>query len=312
MIELLVKLDDFLCDRYLSQQIQKYVDPSFADFNLDKLDAVSDSISQIIDSVDSLPMMGGDRVVVIENLQKLSKSDLEQLTHSLKKPQSVTHIFLVTDKVDKRTSFYKFISKEHKVQEFKAPYDNQVPAWVDSYIKEQGLTCEAGVGELLATTVGTNLRMLIEEINKLALSVYPQKRITRQAVVDLIGAGVVQNVFLMTENLGLKNLAKVIQLYRQVRLQGEAPIRLVAMILQHFKKLMLLQENASKPDPQLAGQLGVHPFFLKDYKAQASKFHPQKLRRVYRDMMTLSEDLRSVSINPDTLMEEFLQKVCVN
>lgn len=312
MAELLIQLDEFLCDRYVKEQITKHVDPSFADFNLDKKDAVSDPVSDILGSLESLPMMGGDRVVIVENCQKFKKDQFELLVESLKKVGAGVHVYLICDKIDKRTGFYKYIKKDHKILEFKAPYDNQVPAWVESYIKEQGLSCEAGCGELLATTVGTNLRLLISEIDKLATYVHPQKLITRQAIVELVGAGVVQNVFLMTENLGNRNLQKVIELYRQVRLQGEAPIRMVAMILQHFKKLILVQENNRKPDPQLAGQIGVHPFFLKTYRAQAGRFHPQKLKRAYSGLMELSEDLRSVSINPDTLMEEFLQDVCLN
>lgn len=320
VIQLIVNNEDFLTRRHLDKIIQRLVDPETRDFNFDHLSARDISVDQFIAILKTLPMMSPSRLVVIKDFDVYLKSSdktktntkTEALINYFKDPNPQTHVIMVAEKADKRTSFIKQFSKTGEIREFKPLYSNQIPQFIDQEAKELGLTLEPGCAEFMAETIGTNLMSVISELSKLGLFVLPEKKIFRQHVKDLVTSGLVENVFMITNLIGQKKYAEVFKLYSRMKEQGEPIIKLIALIINHFRKLLktraVMQSSQRQDAGQLAQQLGVHRFFVKDYVNQAKRFSTYDLNRVYQKLMGLSVGIRSNGPSPETLFESFLQE----
>ena len=107
-------------------------------------------------------------------------------------------------------------------------------------------------------------------------------------------------------------MKKSFSLFHRFHEQGEPVVRTVSLIISHFRKLLLLKEaQTQKTSEPLEKILGVHPFFVKDYLSQAKAFTQNDLRKIFTNLMSLSENMRSSNMSQETLFENFLQNVCV-
>jgi DNA polymerase-3 subunit delta len=179
--------------------------------------------------------------------------------------------------------------------------------------RELGLNCEAGTCELLVETAGTDLMTLVNELEKLQVYAHPEVKLTRSHVQDAVGQGLVDNVFELTSLLGMRDFAGVNSLFRRMMEQGEAPIMITALVIGHFRKLLLVESSFDKGSSLTPKQiLGNGAYFFPQYQAQARKFPPGKLTRTYTRLMRLSEDLRSSRVDKEILFQDFLLDACLD
>jgi DNA polymerase III subunit delta len=313
VIQLLINNEEFLLLRHLRRLENDLIDEATKDFNYAKVSAHDLCGAHLVDQFNTLPMMSETRLLIVTDVSSYRKQDLDVLTAYFENPVSTTHIILIADKIDKRTSFYKKIKKTGEIFEFKPLYPNQVPAFILKEAGSMGLKLAPGCAEYLSDAVGTNLMTVVGELEKLAIFVLPEKNVTLAQLNALVSVGLVDNVFKITSLIAGKKYHELHNLYMRMKEQGEPVIRLMALIISHFRKLLLLKEAQKKGVGQneLPHLLGVNPYFMKDYLSQARLFALSDLKTIYESLMTTSYQLRTVNISSHTLFESFLQKVCV-
>lgn len=310
--QLLICGEDYLLERHLKRVLSQIVDSATRDFNFEKYSAKDVSISQSLEKIKTFPMMADSRVVVIENFDHYKAEDLEKMLPVLKEDLP-THMIFIASKTDKRTKFYKTFSQCGEVIEFKKPYRNQLADFLRQEAKVLKVDLEVGVAELMVELVGTDLMSLIQELEKLSLYALPEKKVTKKDVQELVAQGLVDNIFELGNLIGQKKLSEASQLFERMIEQGEPVIKIVSLIIGHFRKILLTKENSTSRSPQpLAQLLKVPAFFTKDYEKQARLFPLPELRKVYRTLMQLSEELRFSRIDRNLLFLNFIQHVGVH
>jgi DNA polymerase-3 subunit delta len=311
--QLLIGEEAFLLKRHLDRLLSRLVDPGLKDFNFERVSADSVDAATLKEKLSTFPMMADSRTVVVEDFDAYDKDALEAILSIVSRDDLPAHCLFIAKKFDKRTSFYKSFAKIGEVVEFKKPYSNQVPALLSKEAETLNLKFEPGAAELLVDTLGPDLMSLVGEIEKLALYAHPATKITRAHIKDLVAPGLVDNVFLLGNLLGQRQYAQSAQLYRRMQEQGEPPIKILSLLIGHFRKILLTCEvqNSGRSRVPLESLLKVSPFFVKDYEAQARKFELNELKTLYKKLMRLSEDMRSSRVNKDVLFEGFLQETCV-
>ncbi|MBF0106220.1 MAG: DNA polymerase III subunit delta [Deltaproteobacteria bacterium] len=323
VIQLIVNNEDFLTSRHLDKTLRRIVDPATKDFNYDSFSARETGVDKLIVAMQTLPMMAENRVVVVRDVDAYLTSEeagkkaaaTEALTSYFKDPNPQTHVIMVANKIDKRTSFYKVVSKVGEFIEFKSLYPNQVPQFIEAEARGMGLTLQPGCAGLIAETVGVDLMSVVSELTKLGLYVTPDHLVTRKHVKELVTAGLVENIFLITGLIANKKYADVCNLFIRMQEQGEPLILITSLIISHFRKLLkiksVLSETQSADERGLAAQLGINNFFIRDYISQSKKFTLRQLNAVYNKLMDLSVGIRSTGPSPETLFEAFLQETGV-
>jgi DNA polymerase-3 subunit delta len=177
-----------------------------------------------------------------------------------------------------------------------------------------GLVLAPGVAEELAQTVGHHLRAVVGELEKLALYVHPERRIEMNHVRELVSQGVLDNIFHLTRLIGNKKYAPVCDISRRLTEQGEPIIKILSLVVAHFRKLKLLKSRLQRGpvvEAEMAALLGVAPFFVREYQDQVKLFSSTELTKIYGKLAGVSEDIRSAGVSNQGIWESFLQDVCV-
>ncbi len=96
----------------------------------------------------------------------------------------------------------KKIAKDAVLFESKKIYENQIPAWIESYLKEKGLIIGHKALALLTEYLGNDLSKITNELNKLMINITPPAEITVNDIEQNIGISKDYNVFELHNALG--------------------------------------------------------------------------------------------------------------
>lgn len=278
---------------YYIDRISDFIEKNVLDegekaFNQIVLYGKETDFKTVIDEARQYPMMSRYRVVIVKEAQDMKS--LPELVTYVEKPSPTTLLVLCHKykKLDKRTRFAKLIDEKGLVFESKKLYENQVSSWVTSYIKELGISAEQGVADLLAEYLGADLSKISNELDKLVLNLGGHKKLTQQDVREQIGISKDFDVFELQKAFGERNFVKahLIIRYFSANPAANPVIMVVASLYSYFNKMAVVKYHQSANDQELARLAGVSPYFVKEYKASASRYSFSHLRQIF---MTLKE-----------------------
>ncbi len=284
------------------------------EFNLTILYGKDTDIPDIISTAKRYPMMASHNIVIVREAQHLK--DIEALMPYVEKPLDST-ILVICYKyktLDKRTRFYKSISNAGVVYNSKKLYDNQVPAWIAGYVKQNGYRIGPAALQLLADHLGTDLGKIVNEVKKLFINLEKGSEITPLVIEENIGISKDFNMFEFQNALGAKNKQKAYQItkYFADNPRSNPFVMTTGILYQFFSKVLLYHSLKDKSQKNAASELNVHPFFIKDFIQAAKNYSPNRIVEIFSQLRTY--DLKSKGLGNETtdhgeLVKELTYKI---
>jgi len=279
-------------------------------------------IMSVLNAAKRYPMMSDYQLVLVKEAQDMKwgkedddKKSLDPLLSYLENPLPSTILIFCYKygKFDKRKKTYKAIDKNGVVFESGTLYDNKIPAWIEGYAGSKGYPVNEQASAMLAEYLGNDLSKIANELDKLMLNVQAGQAITIQHVQDNIGISKEYNVFELQSALTKKDPYKVNQIINYFEANPKAnPIVLVLGNLNNFFSKVLLYHYVKDKSPQnLARELGVNPYFVKDYESAARSYNYSKTMQVIG--LLREYDLKSKGVDSNAghgdLMKELMFKI---
>jgi DNA polymerase-3 subunit delta len=299
----------------ISDYIEKNVlDESEKDFNQTVIYGRDTDVPAVIGSAKRYPMMASHQVVIVKEAQYLE--DIENLQPYVEKPLDSTLLVInyKYKKLDGRTTFARELKKKAVLFESKRVYDNQVPAWINDYLKQKGYRITPKATAMLTEFLGSDLSKIVNEISKLVLNIPAKSEINETHVEQNIGISKDFNIFELQNAIGSRNVVKANQIakYFAASPKENPLIKTVIMLFSYFTKLMIYQQLTDKSKNNVASALGISPMFVKDYETAARNYHPEKLRAIIsllREYDLKAKGVDNVSTEDGELLRELLFKI---
>ncbi|MET3503033.1 DNA polymerase-3 subunit delta [Mucilaginibacter rubeus] len=279
-------------------------------------------IMTVLNAAKRYPMMADYQVVLVKEAQDMkwgkdddNKKSIDPVLSYLENPLPSTILVFCYKygKFDKRKKTYKAIEKNGLIFESATLYDNKVPAWVEGYVSEKGYKMNQQGSAMIAEYLGNDLAKIANELEKLMLNVSAGQEITLKHIQDNIGISKEYNVFELQTALTKKDVYKVNQIINYFEANPKSnPIVLVLGNLNNFFSKVLVYHYVKDKTPQnLAREMGVNPYFIKDYE-QAARNYP--LGKIFQVISYLREyDLKSKGVESNAphgeLMKELMFKI---
>ena len=236
------------------------------------------SATQLIETARRFPMMSAQQVIIVREAQQMKNIDMLEIYAKAPMPSTILVICHKGKAVDKRKGFYKTVAKTGEVLETAQLYDNEVAAWVATYLKEKKGTIEAAAGAILVEYLGNDLSKIANELDKL-FTLLPEnnKHITREHIEKNIGISREYNVFELNKAITQRNIPKAFRIVQHfAKNPNDNPIVVtLGALFAHFLKILkfhLLKRKyrgANPPPGETASVLGVNPYFVRDYEEAA-------------------------------------------
>jgi len=312
---------------YFIDQVSNFVEDDLLSeaergFNQTVLYGKDTDVMTVLNAAKRYPMMAEYQVVLVKEAQDMKwgrddddKKTINPLLSYLENPLPSTILVFCYKygKFDKRKKTYKAIEKNGVVFESATLYDNKIPSWIEGFVAGKGYKIDQQASAMMAEYLGNDLSKIANELEKLMLNVSAGQTITMQHVQDNIGISKEYNVFELQSALSRKDPFKVNQIINYFEANPKAnPIVLVLGNLNNFFSKVLLYHYAKDKSPQsLARELGVNPYFIKDYELAARSYNYGKSMQIIS--LLREYDLKSKGVDsnagPGELMKELMFKI---
>ncbi len=304
-------LEDFQRDQLLNALIEILVEPPARAFNLDIYWAEDIDITQAISQALTFPMMARRRVIVIKNAHRLPDAAIPELLPLIESPPETTVQIITATKPDGRKKLFAELRKRAVAIEFRPPYDNEIPTWIQTHVKTLGRQIASDAAHLLHMSIGSNLRELNSEIEKLFVAT-PSNPIAREHVAEVIDNTRGVTAFELADALGHRRLDKAQDLIGRLREQGEHPVGTVALIARHFAILRRARWAAAQRLSRnaVASRLKVPAFFINNYLEQARNFDDQTLWNAHDALLDADNRLKSSGGPPHEILAHLAYRIC--
>lgn len=302
----------FLIDELVEAFLDALVDPSMAAFNLDIFNGKETDGKKVAAIIPTWPMMGNHRVVVVRHVDQMKKSDREALIPYLEKPPQSTYQIYTATTTNGREKFFMAAKKHGTMVSCDPLYDDKIPLWLHEQFKKINKSIEPAGLEKLQHSVGVSLYDLYNEVQKLDIYTGGRREITAADVEFIVGSWRVNTIFELQKKIGARQTGDALVLIRKILTNGEPPLKIVASLTYFFvtlRKLRALKGQNLTP-PVLAGKVGVHPFFVKDYLVSAAKYQDSELERNFSLLFEVDLQLKTSAGVPEALMERLIYQLC--
>jgi len=279
-------------------------------------------VMTVLNAAKRYPMMADYQVVLVKEAQDMKwgsedvdKKGINPLLAYLDNPlRSTILVFCYKyGKFDKRKKTYKAIEKNGAVVESTPLYDSKVPGWIEDFVAENGYKISQQATFMLAEYLGNDLSKIANELEKLMLNIAPGQEISLKLVQDNIGISREYNVFELQTALSKKDVLKANQIVNYFEANPRSnPIVLVLGNLNNFFSKVLLYHYSKDKSPQnLARELGVNPYFIKDYEQAARSYNYSKTMQIISYLRECDVKSKGVDSNTDHggLMKELMFKI---
>ncbi len=311
--------EDFLMDKDIGKLKNKLLDKSFVSMSYKTFS--NPKFSDLIDILNTQPMMFGNSVIIIEcnsffdNKPEISFDD-KQLTLLEKSlslvPEQINIIFLykidrnINKKIDTRRKIYKILSKFCEIKEYKQlpTYDKGLPPVVIKLAKENELELTSESASKLIEMLGSNLRVIDNELKKLKLYIYPQKNPTIKDIESICTIN--QNIFKLVDNFVLSQKDDAIK-ELSLLTQTQHPLQILSMLqgtISRFINLKLLSRNMNSFE--ISKKVNMHEFRVKLELEKIRNYRYDELLQLKKNLIDCEFKIKTGQIYSEEIAIEQL------
>ncbi|WP_256007562.1 DNA polymerase III subunit delta [Pedobacter deserti] len=313
---------------YYIDQVVSYIEHNALNdmergFNQTVLYGKDTDMVTIMNAAKRYPMMSDYQVVIVKEAQELkwakevegNSKQAEFVLSYFEKPMPATILVLAYKyaNFDKRKKIYKAIDKNGLVFQSDPVRDYKLASWIEDLVKEKGYKIDPQASALMAEYLGADLSKIANEVEKLMLNIGKDVVIDTGLVQKNIGISKEYNVFELQKALATRNVLKCNQVinYFADNPKANPMVMVMANLNAYFSKILKYHYLQNRGDA--AKELGVNPFFVKDYET-AARTYP--VNKVFEIISMLREyDLKSKGVDSTgnttdgELLKELLFKI---
>jgi DNA polymerase-3 subunit delta len=275
------------------------------DFNLTIVYGAEADGKAVVSECASFPMMAERRVVLIREFEKMANNEL--LVGYAKNPNP-SSVVMISSSGKGNQNPYKAMASAAESAKFDTLSDHQLTGWITREIEARGWKLKPGAAQMLSQLVGSDLRTLAAEMDKLVSFVGTRTDIVADDVLEVAGHSREFNVFELQRKVSdwkFKESARIMEQMLQVSSSAKGmSILTVSVLSSYFNKLSRLAGFKAKgvPSGQLADNIGVPPYYLKEYEAALSRFPSRGLEEAFGALLAADSELKGGSERDDRLI----------
>ncbi len=235
-------------------------------------------IPEIIGLADTMPFFAEKRLLLLED-SGLFKGSAEQLAAYLPQLPESTCMLFVESEVDKRGKLYKAVKKVGYAAELGRQTPAQLSNWAARLLAREGKKITGATMELLLSKTGDDMENIRSELDKLISYTLGRDVITAQDVEAICTTQLTNKIFEMIGAISSRKVQRAMELYEDLLLLREPPMRILFLIARQFNQLLTIKDMAGKgaAKAEIASGLKLPPFVVGKLLTQSRAFTREQL-----------------------------------
>lgn len=274
---------------WLKKDILKKIGYDPSDLNYSYFDMKEASYAEVELDLVSLPFFADEKIVILDHLldlttakkRNLTDEDLKQFENYLENPSESTRLVIFAEgKLDSKRRLVKLLKRDAQIIEATTPKEQDLKRYFASQAQELGLHFVGDSLDQLLLKSGYDFGEL--QKNLALLQAYKEDgQITLQDIKEVVPKSLQDNIFDLTQMILKRQIDQARNLVKDLRLQGEDEIKLIAILLGQFR--MFSQVKIFSEEGQSESQIVAS---LSDLSGR--KVNPYQVKFALRDSRRLS------------------------
>ena len=274
---------------WLKKDILKKIGYDPSDLNYSYFDMKEASYAEVELDLVSLPFFADEKIVILDHLldlttakkRNLTDEDLKQFENYLENPSESTRLVIFAEgKLDSKRRLVKLLKRDAQIIEATTPKEQDLKRYFSSQAQELGLQFVGDSLDQLLLKSGYDFGE--SQKNLALLQAYKEDgQITLEEIEEVVPKSLQDNIFDLTQMILKCQIDQARNLVKDLRLQGEDEIKLIAILLGQFR--MFSQVKIFSEEGQSESQIVAN---LSDLSGR--KVNPYQVKFALRDSRRLS------------------------
>ena len=304
--------EPFLLQRAVKLLRKAVLEAENDDFNDTQFYGKDATATHIIDAAMTFPVFATRRLVTVKDAHLLPVVELDGLMTYLKDPAPETCLLFIAEKIDSRRKFFQQFKKYGSLIEFKPLTERELPGYIRTFLDDRDYRITAEALEFFCSIVGGSLHEIHGELNKLLTFIGDRTLVDVTDVQAVVSKGRIENIFELGNAVGRGDAARTLGLANQLMEAGEAPLKILSLLVRHFRQLWKVRELQvqNRPAKEIAGVAGVPFFVVQPLIAQGKRFSRKDFYRFFELFLETDLAMKSSGADAEALLENLLLRLC--
>jgi DNA polymerase-3 subunit delta len=282
-----------------------------AGFNHDTFELKESGLEACLGTARTLPMMAKRRLVVGKGIDQVKADLLGPLVAYVADPNPSTCLVLIAEKVDVRFKAFVALRKAGFLYVFQPLRDNALAGWLRTEARARKIEIAGDAVGALAELAGPELGRLSQALDQLALYAGVGRPITVDDVEELIAETRQRNVFELTKAIGAGDVPRALGLLANMLRNREPALRIQFMLARQMRQIWRAKElvAAGAARGEIAGAIGMSPYFLDDVLVPAKRMARATLARAFERLYRSDVALKSSRVDEELLISRLVQSL---
>lgn len=310
---------------WLKKDILKKIGYDPSDLNYSYFDMKEASYAEVELDLFSLPFFADEKIVILDHLldlttakkRNLTDEDLKQFENYLENPSESTRLVIFAEgKLDSKRRLVKLLKRDAQIVETTTPKEQDLKRYFSSQAQELGLHFLGdSLGQLLLKS-GYDFGEL--QKNLALLQAYKEDgQITLQDIEEVVPKSLQDNIFDLTQMILKRQIDQARNLVKDLRLQGEDEIKLIAILLGQFRMFSQVKifSEEGQSESQIVASLSelsgrkVNPYQVKFALRDSRRLSLSFLKQAMTTFIETDYAIKSGTYEKDYLFDLALLKV---
>ena len=300
--------DDFLLDRLVEAVCRRrFGDGPVDALSLETYRACETDVGYVLDSVRTVSMFGGAKVVVYRDVEKLCESDRQKIVEYSEHPVRA-HLILVAAKIDLRRKSWTLLKKRVRSVSCAPLTDRTALNYVMDEAKVRHVALERHAAEALVNFVGPNRSLIERALEKLSLAVPSGTKISPEIVEEHVVDVRERSVFELTKAVTERDVCGALSALRVLLDQRQEPVMINGLLARHARLLLQVKLGLSRrmSEAEIAEQAGINAYAMREYMSAMPKYSLADLYRFYASVYEADRALKSKPVPASLVLSKVL------
>ena len=260
-------------------------------------DLIEDSISKVIEDLDTINFLFPKKFIVAENAVFFSSNkvktapehNLKKLEDYIKNPNPDNYLILTCDNLDKENKKTKDILSNIEIINEEINIHTLIKEIIDDY-KIDNLTIN-----YLINYCNFNNDIIISELEKLKLYKLKEKEITIDDINLVVHNYLDNDIFKLVDYIVKEKKEEALELYNSLIVNGEQVTNIITKVANKIRLIYQVKVflNDGKSDQEIAKLLSVHPYPVKLAREVSYSYSEVVLLDYLEKLAMLDYDIKS-------------------
>lgn len=312
MLYLLYGTENYL----IKKEIDKILNAnSIEKINVSEYNLEIDNFKDIIEDANTISLFADKKAIIVNNSYLFTgksiknENDPELFLDYFKNvnPYSIIIFIVDSEKLDERKKIVKEIKKIGTVKDFNQKND------LTDILKNmfEGYNISIQDIRFMIDRCGNNLDILSQEVNKIKIYKDEDKNITKEDIINVTSKNIDIDIFGFVDTIVNKNKNKALEIYKEMLINGEEPIKILVILANQFRIIYQAKElyKQGYSGNDIATMIGIHPYRIKLALKKAINYNSDTLLDYLEKLADLDYDIKIGNIESSLGLEMFILSI---